>query len=119
MSHNITSRKNRFYQKVILTSDNIAQPDEPWKGDEVSAVKLEFPAQMTTVVIANDNHDRSIEYSYDGLEEDGELFCDDGPFSQDGLSEGYVYLRLPEGTVLDENETVQVRVWAWRGGTGR
>lgn len=119
MSQVVATKKNRFYKRFTLDSNNIAQVDESWKGDTVSAIKLEFPVQMTTVVIANDNVDRSIEYSFCGNEIDGDLYCDDGPFSQDGLSEGYLYFRLPEGTTLDEGETVQVRVWAWRGGTGR
>lgn len=117
--HNVPSGRQRFYEKVVLTADNIAESESDWRGDNSSAVKLTFPTQLTAVVIVNDNVDRSIEFSYDGKELDGELFCDDGPFSQDGLSEGYLYLRLPEGTELDEGEKVKVRVWAWRGGAGR
>lgn len=117
--------RNRFYKKVFLSADSIPTSDT-WKNlkvfdsDGVTEIsnKLEFPTNLTTIVISLDN-ERILEYSYDGRNLDGEIFCDDGPFSQDCASEGYFYLRLPEGTTLDVDEKVQVRIWAWRGGVGR
>jgi len=116
MTHRVNTRRERFYKKVLLDSSNISQDGEDWKS---VGVKLEFPTNLTTVVISNDNNDRCTQYSFDGRNLDGDLFCDDGPFSQDCTSEGYFYLMLPEGTTLETNEKVQVRVWAWSGGTGR
>lgn len=111
------TKRQRFYKRIVLKAANIASDDDDWKKDV--AIKLTFPTSLTTVVITNDNEDRSLDYSFNGRDLDGELFCDDGPFSQDCTSEGYLYLRLPPGTVLDPNEEVQVRVWGWRGGSGR
>lgn len=112
-------RRQRFYKKVVLTADNIAPNEDKWKGNDGPALKLEFPTNLTTIVISNDDEDHCIEYSFNGSDLDGELTCDDGPFSQDCASEGYLYLRLPVGTTLGVDEEIQVRVWAWRGGTGR
>ena len=123
----VLTGRNRFYKKIFLYSESIPTSDT-WKNlkildsdgiDEISN-KLEFPTNLTTVVISLDGGDKNLEYSFDGRELDGELLCDDGPFSQDGSSDGYLYLRLPEGTVLTPPSTkIQVRIWAWRGGAGR
>lgn len=127
--------RNRFYKKVFLTEDSIAPDSDTWKNknpknletykilddDGTTEIdnKLEFPTNLTTIVISLDNDDRILEYSFDGRNLDGEIFCDDGPFSQDCASEGYLYLRLPEGTTLKPNEKIQARIWAWRGGVGK
>ena len=121
----ITKRK-RYYKKFFLNLKSIPTTDT-WKNlimldsDGVTEIenKIEFPSTFTTIVISLDDEDRILEYSYNGRNLDGELFCDDGPFSQDCAAEGYLYFRLPEGTTLDTDETVQVRLWAWSGGVGK
>lgn len=123
---NTVTKRKRFYKKFFLNSESIPTGDK-WKNltvldsDGVTEIenKLTFPSTFTTIVISLDDEDRILEYSYNGRDLDGELFCDDGPFSQDCSAEGFIYFRLPEGTSLKTNETVQVRVWAWSGGVGK
>lgn len=119
-------KRERFYKKIFLFDESIPTNDV-WKKislkvldaeDNKISNKLDFPTNLTTVVISNDS-ERCVEYSFNGRDLDGELICDDGPFSQDCTSEGYLFFRLPEGTILEQDEKVQVRIWGWRGGTGR
>lgn len=121
------AKRNRFYKRFFLTkAESIPIDSEQWKklkivdvDDNVISNKLELPTNLTTFVISNDSDDFIIEYSFDGRNLDGELWCDDGPFSQDCASEGYIYFRLPENSNVGPNDKIQVRVWGWRGGAGK
>lgn len=81
--------------------------------------KLEFPTNLTSIIIVNDDEKNIIEFSFNGQDLDGEMFSDDGAISQDCTSEGYLYLRLPADADLKVDELIQVRIWGWRGGAGR
>lgn len=120
------ARRNRFYKRVFLTSVSIPGSDifqelqmEDADGNIISN-KIEFPSNMTSIQIVNSDNTDTVEFSFDGRNLDGELLFEDGALSQDCTSEGYLYLRLPEGTVLNPpSKKIQVRIWAWRGGAGR
>lgn len=125
MPNIIQSRRNRFYKKILIGPDGIAPDDDTWKGlkvfdheENVINNRLQFPSNLTTIVISNDS-ERTVEFSFNGSDLDGELLYGDGPLSMDCTSEGYIWFRLPEGISLKPNELVPVRVFAWRGGSGK
>ena len=89
--------RNFFYQRVTVPAGTVF----------TDAPQLTLPFQASRIIIARGEEKTSLAFSFLAPNVDGELLCDDGPITFDGLNEGRLWFRATAQTT--------VRVWAWRG----
>lgn len=100
------SNRGFFYNRKIITAT--IYPSEQ---------QFKFPFLATHILIAfrNLKNQEIIEFSFNRVEQDGELFPGDGPLSMDGLSKNRIWFKTNQ---FGQNAAAEIRIWAWhRGGS--
>ena len=101
------SGRNFFYKRITVSNNTFD-----------ANLKVDFGFQASKVMIVNDHPEATLSFSFrvnatPNL--DGELFGPaDGPLAFDNVGEGRMWFHKDA-----DDEDIQVRVWAWRGGTGK
>jgi hypothetical protein len=95
--------RQKFYEDIAVTNSGFP-----------SKATIIVPFQATHIILAPRNLkvNEIITYSFQGVDIDGQLLSEDGPFSFDGVSEAKIWFR----TNQIQNASAAMRVWAWAGG---
>lgn len=91
--------RNFFYKKVTNVTNTAFIAQE----------HVKFPFQAAKIMILNDTPVGATLFSFDGANEDGELFCNDAALTFDGTNEGKLWFKTTNGA-----NPGAFRVWAWR-----
>lgn len=98
----ITGRNNFFFDIVDVNRNFDTQG-----FDKTSPII--FPFTPTSIMISNESNEKTLYFSFNGVDVNGILFEKETPITFDGGSWTKLFLAREDATV-----PIKVRVWAWR-----